>query len=128
MHFFSIALATLSLLDKILLFLLCSFLPSTGVLRALIRHCIDINTSGPTYLGTFAHMNLVQNQAIKRSAFRVKTIWETIKPKKTLLRDDTFFINTRKNMKKHTNVCFDAMYLAHQMQQPIPKLNFLRIF
>ena len=94
---------TLSLLDKILLFLLCSFLPSTGVLRALIRHCIDINTSGPTYLGTFAHMNLVQN-AIKRSAFRVKTIWETIKTKKTLLRDDTFFINTRKNM-KNTPMC-----------------------
>ena len=102
MHFFSLHLH-LSLLDKILLFLLCSFLPSTGVLRALIRHCIDINTSGPTYLGTFAHMNLVQN-AIKRSAFRVKTIWETIKPKKTLLRDDTFFINTRKNMKK-TPMC-----------------------
>ena len=120
--FFSLHLH-LSLLDKILLFLLCSFLPSTGVLRALIRHCIDINTSGPTYLGTFAHMNLVQN-AIKRSAFRVKTIWETIKPKKTLLRDDTFFINTRKNMKKHQYVCFDVMYLAHLIQQPIPKLIF----
>ena len=126
-HFGSLHLH-LSLLDKILLFLLCSFLPSTGVLRALIRHCIDINTSGPTYLGTFAHMNLVQKRH-KKVCLQSQNHFE--KPsnlKKTLLRDDTFFINTRKNMKKNTNVCFDVMYLADLIQQPIPKLNFSKEF
>ena len=31
-------------------------------------------------------------------------------------------------MKKNTNVCFDVMYLADLIQQPIPKLNFWIFF
>jgi len=72
-------------------------------------------------------MNLVQKRH-KKVCLQSQNHLRNHQTYKTLLRDDTFFINTRKNMKKNTNVCFDVMYLADLIQQPIPKLNFSKEF